>query len=539
MALIKSNPYLVLVSLLFVFMADIYSGQTIDFVKDTWITSPGIESLRKELRVLSQAVKNQALRINILEGELTDVKQKKCQCESLVFSPESYPTTKMTLTTTKAMVTSSTLTSTTLKDSTIELPALKGNAGREFLVLFMRNHPGSTGALSLYVTTENETILNVSSAQDLKPAIKSKIDRKTTVTSELNFTLPFDLTCKYLTVEPKAVLLQTSELSTVTAFDSLYEGATDGSLIIPTSKLSTKYLISTTEPYKINRDFYSQFAIGALFDGSNINVTFKMKKEVPLSLPDGSYTDGDVCSIALGRLETFQVRHTTDLTGTLITSSKPIAVFSGHRCQALKSKYCSHMVTQLPPTNELDKDYIVPTFYNNEATLIQVVSEHTSTVILTVGDRQSTWYLNERDFKNVEVKSGEITVIVSDQPVLVSGFGMGVPYDSYMTVIPGVHQYLDFYKITVPAGYTENYICVIIPMDYKTNLRINGLRVNQYKVVYESSKVLNTTTYVIYTFEVEAGTFLLSTSDHSAFGLIVYGHRNIDGYSFAGNILLP
>jgi hypothetical protein len=197
------------------------------------------------------------------------------------------------------------------------------------------------------------------------------------------------------------------------------------------------------------------------------------------------------------------------------------------------------MATQLPPISQLDKHYIVPAFYDNMATLIQVISDQHSTINITIGHTQSTWYLSKQDSKNVEVTSKEVTVIASEQPVLVSGYGMGTPYDPYMTVIPGVHQYLDFYKITVPAVYTDNYLCVIIPMTSKSNLRINNVHLDDYSAVYESSSALNTTTYAIQTIEVSAGTFVLSTTDHSTFGLIVYGHRNIDGYSFAGNIVFP
>ncbi|XP_056002666.1 IgGFc-binding protein-like [Ostrea edulis] len=402
----------------------------------------------------------------------------------------------------------------------------------------MRNHPYASGSLTIYVTTDNETTVNISSSPHLKPSIKSAVDSSVSITSNSKFTLPFELTCEYVKVEPKAVIVRTSELSTVTIFDSFYINTNDGTLVIPTHKLSNQYLISTTEPYSTSID-YSQFAIGALIDRTDITIKFKMANTSRITLLGGTYSDGDVFSITLDRFETFQANHNTDLSGTFITSTEPIAVFSGNRCNKLKnSGGCNHMLTQLPPTTELDHQFIVPPFFHNSETLIQVVTQTHNAVNITIEGSESSWILNEREFRNL--KSNQIAVLVSSQPVSITGFGMGLPYDTYMTVIPGVHQYLAFYKITIPSGYTENFLCLIIPAVSIDNLQINGLSRDHYNTVYQSSVYLDKA-YDVRVFQVKntGETFVLSTTDKSEFGLIVYGHRAFDGYGFSGNFVLP
>ncbi|XP_056003477.1 uncharacterized protein LOC130049633 [Ostrea edulis] len=390
-----------------------------------------------------------------------------------------------------------------------------GSRGTEFLILFMRNL-FSVGSLTIYVASDRKVMVDISSSPELDATIKSAVDRRLNITHDSKFTFPPTLACQDGTVEPKAVIVQTSELSVVTIFDSFDRATNDGTLIIPTNKLSKKYFVSSTQPYSSSPSLYSQFAVGALYNGTDLNVTFKMKDKSPMSLLGDTYRDGDVFSLTLERLETFQIGHTTDLSSTVITFSKPVAVFSGNRCNQLKSSSCSHILTQLPPISELDNQYVVPSFYNNTGTLIQVISEK---------------------YKNVEVTSNEITVLLSDRPVLVTAFGMGTPYggneinnnhDSYMTVIPGVHQYLNYYKVVVPGGYDENFLCVMISSEFLKSLRINGYTVDHYEKVYQGYAVVEKR-FLVSTFKVQNRSFELTTLDKSHFGLLVYGHRRDDG----------
>ncbi|XP_062587665.1 IgGFc-binding protein-like [Saccostrea cucullata] len=428
------------------------------------------------------------------------------------------------------------VSTTTLTPSSTQVPRSMGSRGEEFLILFMKNHLLAMGNLSVYITTDNETTIKIFTSPRLNANIKSVIN----FTSSLTLGLPIDLVCEYFTVEPKGLILQTSELSSITIFDRFGMDTNDGTLIIPTRKLSNKYIISSTDPYTTESYYYSQFAIGALYNRTFVEITFKFKDNTPLTIQGKSYRDGDVFNVMLERFDTLQIAHTTDLSGSFITSNKPVTVFSGNRCQRLKYG-CSHMVTQLPPTTEIDTKYIIPPFYTNDGTLIQVLSENGSSVNSSVGSSVSNFHLNEKGYKNIEVTSNVTTVIESDQPVLVTAFGMGNKssnYHPYMTVVPGIHQYLDYYKVAVPAGYAENFICLIVPSQSLNNLRINGFSVYHYTVVYQSALTL-AKSFSVRTLKVQSGTIVLSTSDASQFGLIVYGHRIADGYGFAGNFVLP
>ncbi|XP_062617013.1 uncharacterized protein LOC134278739 [Saccostrea cucullata] len=408
-----------------------------------------------------------------------------------------------------------------------------GSRGKEFLILFMGKLSTTSGPMRILITTDSNSSVTISTSPNLDAAIKLQTDRITNITTSSKITFPFKLSCDYFKIESKAVLLQISQLSTISMFDG-----NDGTLVFPTNKLSTKYIVSSTNPYQSKSDCYSQFAIAALYDRTNINIKFKIKTTATIALLGGTYKNQDVFALTLEKYETFQIGHTGDLSGTLIVSTKPIAVFSGNRYQYLKGSYYGHMVAQLPPTNEFDYQYIVPPFYNNVATLIQVASNIHSSVNVSIGTGVSTLNMTD-EYRNLEIKSNEVTLLESENPILVTGFGMGSSMNSpYMTGIPGVHQYLDFYKVFVPDGYTNNYLCVIIQHKFKNNLLLNGYSTENYLTVQESSSIISQNTFSILTFTVNNGTIVLSTTNNAKFGVIVYGHKYRDGYAYAGNYVL-
>lgn len=120
----------------------------------------------------------------------------------------------------------------------------------------MQNHQLATGPLKTYITTNNTSSLKIMSSQNL--------NKNFNFTSYTNLSFPFDLACHELTTEYKAVIIRTTELSTVTLFDADYISSNDGTLVIPTNKLSNKYLVSTIKWKLLGSDYKSQFAIGVL-----------------------------------------------------------------------------------------------------------------------------------------------------------------------------------------------------------------------------------------------------------------------------------
>lgn len=149
-------------------------------------------------------------------------------------------------------------------------------------------------------------------------------------TSYTNLSFPFDLACHELTTEYKAVIIRTTELSTVTLFDADYISSNDGTLVIPTNKLSNKYLVSTIEWKHLGSDYKSQFAIGVLHNDTQLDIQFNIKNNKTITIQGHTFSSGEIYSHTFGELQTFQVSHIRDLTGTYIKTflSHPAVTWS-------------------------------------------------------------------------------------------------------------------------------------------------------------------------------------------------------------------
>lgn len=217
-----------------------------------------------------------------------------------------------------------------------------------------------------------------------------------------------------LTTEYKAVIIRTTELSTVTLFDADRSTTNDGTLVIPTNKLSTNYLVSTIKGYDFGFDFKKQFAVGILHNKTQLNIKFNIGDNESIVVQGQMFCSGNVYSHTFGELETLQVSHRRDLTGTYITSNKPVAVFSGNKCKEfLSNTDCSHMLSQLPPIDQFDNEYIIPPFYNNSGTFIQVLSPFYSNVNTITGNSTSTYHLNDQEHKNITVTTDNVSIVKS------------------------------------------------------------------------------------------------------------------------------
>ena len=405
----------------------------------------------------------------------------------------------------------------------------------------MRNYqyPYVRGSENAYILSnhENGSSVEITSSPHLEHAIRSNVDSIVNFTSYINIPFPYNLTCQYVLKETKAVLLKTSGLSTITIFDAFYEHSNDGTLIIPTRKLSTEYLVSTAAPKPSDQ---SQFAVGSLHSKTDVHIKFNISNNATLTLFGKNYYTGETCSISLEKFETIQIDHDEDLSGTFVTGNKPFALFSGNRCKSFPTSTCSHMVSQLSPVREYDNEYIVPSFYKNMKTLSQIISPVRNIVNITVGTNTTTMVLQAHEYHNFEISPNLTSIVKADHPVQVTGFAMGShTNDPYMTVIPGIRHYLDYYKIIVPENYTDNYLCVIVPRQSLGNLRINNLSVYRFTTVFQSEEVSSRKTYTIRILSVSQGVYVLKTTDQVGVGLLVYGHRAHDGYGYAGNFVLP
>lgn len=418
---------------------------------------------------------------------------------------------------------------------------ISGSRGAQFIVVFMKNFAPSTRRI--FITSENGVQMNISTSPRLNPMLKTQIDQSIDIPSNTEFIVPSALELDSFKKEVKSIFIETSaDVFIISHDDGLY---TVGSTThIPLHKLSNKYVVISTEPDPLSPySFKSQLAVAASVDNTTISITFKMKRNLPLNIEGNTYYTGGVFNFSLNRYETYQIAHETDLTGTFIESSAPIAAFSGNDCNKLQNiGFCDHLIEQLPPTDSVDSIYIVPPNANNRDTLIRITSIESSNITFVIGNVAQSLFINKLDHFDVRISSSQTCFIASDQPNLVTSFGLASSNstmgDPSMTIVPGFNQYLSYYKIVVPSGYDFDYVSIIIKHYFKDSFRINGTMIKAADIVFEEDVTAGSLTYNVRTIQVPAGELTAYTVDEEKFGLMFAGVSLYEAYGFSGNSLL-
>ncbi len=259
--------------------------------------------------------------------------------------------------------------------------------------------------------------------------------------------------------------------------DYAYEGEEfqppvgNSAIIIVTSENDTELTITLTQDVSITApDLLQQVPEGE----------FKAEMPVTIRLPNA------VQSLYIASLD--------DLTGSRITSNKPIALISGHECGTIPDnfEFCDQLVEQVPPTATWGKSFITcPTAMRSAYDLFKVLAPRDDTVVEVscTGERLfETLRLQKGEFNNVNVSSRTFCYITSNQPVLVVQYSVVSSVDSvfrgdpFMVIIPPIEQYRSSYNLNTflssqsrLRNFEDNFINVLLPDGVDPNgLRLNG-----------------------------------------------------------------
>ena len=240
--------------------------------------------------------------------------------------------------------------------------------------------------------------------------------------------------------------------------------------------------------YKILNWQYSlqsiQMSFTAMEDGTTVRVT----PSTVLQPAVGTAGSPFEVQINKGQSYIYTSSSGRDMTGTSITSDKPIAVFAGAQCTNIPSSagYCDHIFTQLPPVEYWAKEYVIPKTSNtgSAGNLVRILSASDGNEVFI--DGVSVKKLDSNQFHEIEV-AGDMLVTAS-KPVLVGQFLKGSTAttggrlgDPAFTYLPGISQGLSAYVFNAPlnlVAYQENYVNVAIISSSVSSLKLNGAAVD-------------------------------------------------------------
>lgn len=247
----------------------------------------------------------------------------------------------------------------------------------------------------------------------------------------------------------------------------------EGFLGLPVKTLGTYYIVPTFAVV-IN----AILQIVAQDDNTWVSIKLRLPNNGRVRYGEVIHSNGQYINVTLNDLDVFQVLADSDLTGTTVTSSKPIAVFSGNDCAMVPSyqKPCNHLVEQIPPVDYWGLKFVTnPTPNQQGGDIFHVIASKPNT-LLTV-DSQYTTQLNTGDKFELGAAWNESLVISTSHPSLVVQYSSGTGSPS-MSLVPPDKWYSNDYTISVPKDETGNafdsYINVVIDTSLRGGLRVKG-----------------------------------------------------------------
>ena len=215
-------------------------------------------------------------------------------------------------------------------------------------------------------------------------------------------------------VEAKGIhVTALSPISVHVVSESAYSA--DGYLALPTAGLGTSYYVMS---YPSASQPGSEFAVVATQNNTSVTIT---PKAAGLTKPANV-----AFTILLNTGETYLFENPAyaDMTGTLVSSDKPVAVFSGHRFGNVPSGmgYGDYLVEQLPDVSIWGKTHHTSPFSGRSSYTVRVMASQDGTAI-TTSPPGLVGTLNAGQFAEVTLAgAGEF---VSDKPVLVAQYIRG------------------------------------------------------------------------------------------------------------------
>lgn len=393
-----------------------------------------------------------------------------------------------------------------------------GSEGRDFYLAFQPNY-GGTDFLYLFISGQADT-------------------EGTVEIKGLNFKQDFQVKAGVITTidVPKAAgLLPVSTISNLTVHVtarsdiSVYgmnrrSGTTDGFLALPVDALGLEYYTLSYTPYDP-----AQVTLIAPYDGTIVTVT-----------PKGSVAGaaaGEPFQVRLNAGDTYMMKSSSDLSGTHVVSSAPIAVMAGVEAALVPAyaSYLDHIVEMMPPVSTWGKSFLtVPLATRKTSDIFRIMAAQDNTRVTINGAVAATLARGAYYEFGLSVRS----VVTASAPVLLEQFAVGtsmdgVDADPFEMTIPPTEQFLKRYTFSTPndAGYPRQFVNVVVPTGSVDALRLDGVAVDA--ALFSS---IGASGFSGGQVPVSPGSHTIVSGDGVPFGIYVYGFGYHDSYGYPGGM---
>lgn len=323
----------------------------------------------------------------------------------------------------------------------------------------------------------------------------------------------------------------------ITALSSRFQSS-EAFAVHSTRQIGTSYVVASYG--KLANDLIGQFSIIGTTDGTQV----KISGPAPSIAFDSTLAEGFMIMLDRGDVWTYSAPFNKDQpcdpTGTLITSTAPVAVVSGHNCAYVpaKTEACNPLYEQLLPLSSLSKSVFVPPLEGRDFSIVRVIATSEGAALSVNGKRidnlpgQGFTDLDRRR-EPVWIEADQVIQVMLLTPGYKSGDSIG---DPCLITIPGSADYAREHMISTVSGKGwENYITVILPPDHDEDVLIDGKPLDD-SLINEHDASDHRWASV----RVTPGTHIIASEE--PFGVFVHGlgvgHNIYDAYGFGGSTVL-
>jgi len=342
----------------------------------------------------------------------------------------------------------------------------------------------------------------------------------------------------------------------------------DASLLLPRTGLGTQHRIlgyPTANPI-----FIPGLAPPGIPDRSSVTVVGVSPNTV-VTITSSTTTNGNSQGIAplqpgekvtvtLGPYDVFNLASDGmpgDMTGTIVESTLPVAVFSSGERAILPgqnkppvprpdwgqdSSLCctDHIEEQIFPVTSLGSKFVITrspprtkgTYLEPDLLRFLGVAESTQ-VRTSLPPPDHVFNLEPGQLR--EVWTTTDVIVESDKPVMIGQLLVSQTYtdahigDPSLTIFPPVEQYRKGYIFLIPPSWTSNYVVIATPVNNTFDLDGSPLPNTCHQ---EKIGTLDGTEYEVLRCPLDAGTHRLTGEE--PFGITAYGYGNAGSFAFVG-----
>lgn len=397
----------------------------------------------------------------------------------------------------------------------------RDSRGADFWLTFPTNYSGEP-ALTLFIAGETAT----SGSVDI-PGLDFSADYTVTPGQATTVPLPHQAQLDAAKWTPQDLGIHVTAGADVSVYGlNRIKFTTDAFLGLPTNALGTTYRVIS---YDAAFGAGPEAAVVATANATTVTIT-------PSAALNNGKPAGEPFEVELDMGEAYQMVANADLTGSLITSDKPVAAFGGHNCAnvPVHVSYCDHLVEQLTPIDSWGRRFAtMPLATRSGGDTFRVLAAEEDTTVSINGEPVAT--LGAGGFHE-QLIEGPAT-IDADKPILVVQYSNGSSFDStisdpFMVIIPPNEQFQAGYTVATPAsGFAHNFLNLVVPSAAAAAVRLDGELIPEgtFQPIGDSG---------LAGAQIEVGLGDHRIESPLPFGVIVYGFDSDDSYGYGGGLAM-